>query len=52
MTPLEQAQEILQREPLPKDAEALIDALYDQASDDEKMLFPALYEALAQLTNE
>lgn len=43
---LDEAQKLLRREPLPKDAEAQLDALYKRAPRDEKPLFAELYEAL------
>lgn len=47
MTPLEQAQEILRIVPLPDDAEARIDALFEAASEDDRPLFAWIYEGLS-----
>lgn len=52
MTPLEKAQEILGLDPLPDDAEQQIDALYEQAGDDEKPLFDWIYEGLTHQLNQ
>jgi hypothetical protein len=46
-TPLDRAQEILQIQPLPRDARERIDALYQEADDLEKTFFEGIYEALA-----
>ena len=46
LTPLEAAQAILAKEPLPEDAEKQIDALYERADDNERPLFDMIYEGL------
>lgn len=47
MDKLEQAQEILRQEPLPDDAQAQIDALFEEATADEREQFAWIYEGLA-----
>lgn len=46
MEHVEAAQAILAMNPLPADAEAQIDALYAQATPDEKPRFDEIYEGL------
>lgn len=46
MKNVDQALEIIAKEPLPDDAREQIDALYEQASEDEKPLFSMVYEGL------
>jgi hypothetical protein len=46
---LDKAQELLAQEPLPPDVEKRLDALYEQATDDEKLFFADLYETLVVL---
>ena len=46
LTPLERAQAILGLDPLPDEAEEQIDALYDEADENEKPLFSMIYEGL------
>lgn len=51
MPNVEAAQALLGLSPLPDDIEARIDALYEQASAEEKPLFAWIYEALATALN-
>lgn len=51
MPNVEAAQALLALDPLPEDIEARIDALFQQASEDEKPFFDDLYEALFAATN-
>lgn len=51
MPNVDAAQALLALDPLPDDIEARIDALYAQASDEEKGFFPSIYEALATALN-
>ena len=46
LSALEKAAKILGMEPLPEDAEAQIDALYEIADDDDKPLFAWIAEGL------
>jgi hypothetical protein len=43
---LEQAKALLAMEPLPEDAEHQLEALADQADEDEQFMFDGLFEAL------
>lgn len=49
MSPVDKAQEILNMSPLPADAEAQINALYEQANEAEKIEFAWIYEGLASV---
>lgn len=51
MSPVDKAQEILDTFPLPADAEAQINALYEQANEAEKAEFVWIYEGLDRLIN-
>lgn len=49
MKNINQAQKILEKEPLPQDAREQVDALYEQSSSEEKELFSMIYEGLSLL---
>jgi len=51
MPAIDRAQELLNTVPLPDDVEAQLEALEDEATDDEKPLFAGLWEALFALQN-
>ena len=51
MPNVDAAQALLALDPLPDDIEARIDALYAQASEEEKPMFAWIYEALATALN-